>query len=206
MIVLLLTTRERNIQEFASDESFALPLIEENEIEIPVSPPLEGPHFTHISRSEPAEQQLTDDHVGVLPESKDTVVEPTLIMEGEEDEIILTNRPFRAALAANTIPAPVDQGIYDRIRPLQLPSTQVHMSGISLSRLADMDLQEVVEYYADENDFSLWTIANAGIKGINKVTGADIALFAARDEEGEISGFKLKSKRLNITTPLQKEE
>jgi hypothetical protein len=80
------------------------------------------------------------------------------------------------------------------------------MNGVSITMLAEMDLQEVVEVYTEEKDISIWTIANAGIKGINRITGSNIALLAARDDEGEISGFQLKSRRLSITRPLEREE
>jgi len=206
LISIVLVTRERGGGLVASEEPFSLPLIEEDEIVVPVSPPHEGQLFTPVAQAVPEERIGMDDQTGIQQQNEETVPVSTRSAEREDDQVILADRPLRAALAANTIPAPVDQGNYDRIRPLQLPATPVHMSGVSLSRLAEMDLQEVVEIYAEENDFSLWTIANAGIRGINRVTGADIALFAARDDEGEISGFKLKSKRLNITTPLQKED
>jgi hypothetical protein len=63
-----------------------------------------------------------------------------------------------------------------------------------------------VEAYAEEKNLSLFSIASAGIRGINRITGSDIELYAAKDDEGEISGFQFKSKRLNISTPLQKPE
>jgi hypothetical protein len=69
-----------------------------------------------------------------------------------------------------------------------------------------MDLQEMVENYAEEKDFSLWKIADAGIRGINKLAGSEISLMASRDEEGEVSGFKLKSKRFSLSRPLGQEE
>jgi len=59
--------------------------------------------------------------------------------------------------------------------------------------------------YTRERDFSMWTIANTGLKGINRITGSDISLMASRDEEGEVSGFQLKSRRFSMTRPLGRE-
>ena len=69
-----------------------------------------------------------------------------------------------------------------------------------------MGLQEIVEDYVEEKNFSLWKIADAGIKGINKLAGSDISLLASRDEDGEVSGFKLKSKRFSLSRPIGQEE
>lgn len=100
----------------------------------------------------------------------------------------------------------VDKGTYDQIESLEIPSTSIHLNSLSLSQLAEIDLQEAIEDYSEENDFSIWTIADAGIKGINRLTGADISLLAARDEEGDVSGFRFKSKWLSIATPLDQSE
>lgn len=112
----------------------------------------------------------------------------------------------RSILAARLPAAPVQPGTYDRIRPLYLPPSTVNQRNISLSSLASMDLQEVVEEYAREKDLSLWSVASAGIRGINRITGSDLQLYAARDEEGEVSGFQFKSRNLNISSPLDKSE
>ena len=109
-------------------------------------------------------------------------------------------------LAANSIAAPVARGEYDRIKPFRIPDSPVHMNRITLSRLADMNLQEMVEEYAEKKNFSIWTIAGAGIRGINRITGSDMELMAAKDNEGDVTGFQFKSKLLNITTPLAKQE
>jgi hypothetical protein len=112
----------------------------------------------------------------------------------------------RSILAARLPAAPVQPGTYDRIRPLYLPPSTVNQRNISLSSLASMDLQEVVEEYAREKDLSLWSVASAGIRGIHRLTGSDLQLYAARDEEGEVSGFQFKSRNLNISSPLDKSE
>lgn len=99
-----------------------------------------------------------------------------------------------------------DQAVPDEIEPLIVPPVPVHLSSLTVAQISELDLQGMLEDYTEKKDISLWKIANAGIKGINKVAGSDISLLAARDEEGEVSGFRLKSKRFSLTRPLDREE
>lgn len=94
----------------------------------------------------------------------------------------------------------------DQIEPLKIPPTPVNSSKFSLAQISERGIQEIVEDYAEEKDLSLLKIADAGIKGINKLAGSDISLLASRNEEGEVSGFKLKSKRFSFTRPINREE
>jgi hypothetical protein len=94
----------------------------------------------------------------------------------------------------------------DQIKPLQKTPVPLHPSSLTLAQLSDVGLQEMVEEYAEEKDLSLWKIVSAGVKGINKLAGSDISLMASRDEDGEVSGFKLKSKRFSLTRPIGREE
>lgn len=103
-------------------------------------------------------------------------------------------------------PAMLALAVPDRIEALDIPPVRIHLSSLSAEQLADMDLQEVFDDFTAEREFSLWTVANAGIKGINKITGSDISLLASRDDEGEVSGFRLKSKHLSVTRPLARRE
>lgn len=94
----------------------------------------------------------------------------------------------------------------DQIKALQQPPVPPNSNSLTLAQLSDVGLQEMVEEYAEEKDLSLWKIASAGIKGINKLARSDISLMASRDEEGEVSGFRLKSKRFSLTRPIAREE
>jgi hypothetical protein len=104
------------------------------------------------------------------------------------------NRPYISSLAGNPIP--------DKIKSLEIPPVSIHLSSLSLAQISELDLQAVVKDYREEKDLTFWTIANAGIKGINRIAGSDISLMASRDEEGDVSGFQLKSKRFSVTRPL----
>ncbi len=94
----------------------------------------------------------------------------------------------------------------DQIKALDIPPVDIHLGSLSLAQIYELDLQDVLEDYTQERDVSLWTIANAGLKGINKIAGSDISLLASRDEEGEVTGFQLKSKRFSVTRPLGQAE
>lgn len=94
----------------------------------------------------------------------------------------------------------------DQIEPLYVPPVPVHMSSLSLAQLSEFDLQEVIEDYTEEKDLSLWKIAKAGVKGINKLAGSNISLMASSDDEGERSGYQLKGKRFSLTRPLGQED
>ena len=95
---------------------------------------------------------------------------------------------------------------YDQIEPLNLPPSYIHLSSLSLAQISEIDLQQAFDNYTEEKDISLLSVANAGIKGINRLTGADISLMASRDDEGDVSGFRLKSKRFSFTRPIDRSE
>ncbi len=94
----------------------------------------------------------------------------------------------------------------DRIRPLEVPPSAIHYTSLSIAQIASMNLPEVIDEVAEEKNISLWSVASAGIKGINKVTGADISLLAYRDDDGGLSGIRLKSKRFSVNTPVTHKE
>lgn len=113
-------------------------------------------------------------------------------------------RPLRIAgqLSSNSQLATVSP---DQIKSLPLPNVSTNLRSLSVAQLAELDRKELMQEFVEEYDISLMSVANAGIKGINKLTGSDISLLASRDEEGEVSGFRLKSKRFSFTRPLSRQ-
>ncbi len=100
--------------------------------------------------------------------------------------------------------SPLQGVIYDRIEPLSIPPVTPHARRVILERITEVDLQGMFESYTEESEVSLWTIADLGIRGINRLTGAELSLMASRDEEGEISGIKLKAKRFSFSAPVDR--
>ncbi len=115
-------------------------------------------------------------------------------------------RSLRIASVAHRDVGFINRGSYDQIRPLEIPPVATHLTSLSFSQLATMDRQELFDEYTRENDISIWSIANAGIKGINRITGADLSLLAFRNEEGDVSGFRFKSRRFSVSAPLERAE
>jgi len=95
---------------------------------------------------------------------------------------------------------------YDQIKALDIPPSDIYISSLTLAQISEIDLQEAIEDYTEEKNISLWSIANSGIKGINKITGSEISLLATRDDEGDVSGFRLRSKRFSLSRPLDQSE
>jgi hypothetical protein len=132
----------------------------------------------------------------LLDDSKGDVVPPDDL---QPRQIAFSAKKLNATSLAST-------AVPDQIEPLLVPPVPIHLRSLSVAQISALDLQEMVEDYAEEKDFSLWKIADAGIKGINKLAGSDISLLASRDEDGEVSGFKLKSKRFSLSRPIGQEE
>lgn len=86
----------------------------------------------------------------------------------------------------------------DEIKALELGIIPAGHPGLNMAQLSEVELSDLINDYSEEQDLSIWAIAETGLKGIGKLTGSDISLSTSRDEEGYVSGFKLKSKRISI--------
>ncbi len=206
LMIVVLARREDQAAPLLSGHQVRLPEIGPRPVSVPVSPPLEREKAALVS-------PLPEKRIPP-PDSQDMETGRTAVVSTEssvqasiaEQAPGTMHVPLRISRFAHVEPAPLWEGTYDRIRPLDLPPSRVHQNGITLSRVAEMGLQEWVSEVAQERDFSFWTIADAGIRGINRVTGSNMDLVASRDEEGEVSGFRFKSRMLTISTPLEKSE
>ncbi|MEZ5069973.1 MAG: hypothetical protein R2751_03135 [Bacteroidales bacterium] len=90
----------------------------------------------------------------------------------------------------------------DRIVPLAIPAGNVHLRHLSLAQLAGIEPQDLLEAFAQENELTLVDLAQSGIQGINRLTGARMDLQASRDEAGDLSGFRFRSRFLTIDRSL----
>lgn len=142
---------------------------------------------SEIKRSQEPPTGLTDSSNLVKPE----IVEP---------------RPLRIAGNLSSTSEFVGKYTSDRIEPFHIPTVSPNLASLSVAQISELDRQELFDDFTEQYNISLMSAANAGIRGINKLTGSDISLLASRDEEGDISGFRLKSKRFSVTRPLGREE
>lgn len=100
----------------------------------------------------------------------------------------------------------VQEGIYDRITPLDLPPVSSMTGTLTWARFSQKGLKQTYKDFIDEKNLSLLTVASAGIDGINRLTGADLALNISRNDAGEVSGFRFRSNRLKVVAPVEKSE
>lgn len=140
------------------------------------------------------------DNIEAASSSNVQAIKETLPLEDikPESRAISASHFHRSSLVREATP--------DQIQALQISPVPVHIRSMTLAQLTEFGLQKMVEDYVEEKDISLWKIASAGIRGINRLTGADISLMASRDEADEISGFQLKSRHFSVTGPIGQDE
>ncbi len=163
---------------------------------------------------ETQEQETTEEIpetllAAVEQESSLRIEEPVEGQAGPGDlpeQQILEARPLRIADRMTASPDPLNVSTPDHIEPLEYTPVSPNLTSYSVGQLAEMDRQTLIRDFAEEHNISLMSVANAGIKGINKLTGSEISLLASRDEEGEVSGFQFKSRRLSVRGPIGREE
>ncbi len=131
---------------------------------------------------------------------------------GSGDTVSLAGRDrslperVRIAMVERSAPDLVHKAVYDRITPLKLPPGSAHLSNISLDRISSVDLQQLFDDFTEENEISIWTIANSGIRGFNRITGADISLMAQKDGEGDLSGITFRSRHFSFSRRIPSED
>lgn len=114
-------------------------------------------------------------------------------------------KPVKLVIADMRISGHSVSGTYDRIRPLEIPPLTVTPDNRSIP-IVGMSLRETIRVYAVENDITLFTVADAGINGLNRITGSEMALNLARDNKGEVSGFRFQSRWLKVEAPVEKNQ
>jgi len=158
-----------------------------------------------LARTDPGiTQENIQENLNSPEFAEETTVDAETNAQLISDEI--QARPLRIAGTFSGSSAMVGQASSDRIEPMPVHTVTARTSNLPLNEIAEIDRQLLLDEFTRENNISLLSVANAGIRGINKLTGSDISLMASRDEEGEVSGFRLKSKRFSISKPLSREE
>ncbi len=99
---------------------------------------------------------------------------------------------------------PFDQP-YDRLRPVPIAPPSINRGSLSALELARHQARRATEMIGDE-EVTIVTLANSGLKELNRITGTDAQIMASRDEDGAISGIRFKSRILNFTAPISRDE
>ncbi len=89
----------------------------------------------------------------------------------------------------------------DQIVPVAQPLPNISMSSLAIADRVRYQLNKASELL-DEDDVFIWNLASQGIEEINKRAGTDMSLMASKDQEGSVSGFRFKSRLLNVTAPI----
>jgi hypothetical protein len=209
LLVLLSRMPELPRQEGYSQaqEEFTPGAIQES----PVEAGVQAEEAEPVSDRIPAEQSETPDLIRreavVHPEQTEPVPAPEALTAAEpETRTAILPRSLAISAGKFKHSSMISEVRPDKIEALSFEPVTVPAGSLTMAQISEKGLQEIIEEYAEEKELSLWKIARAGINGINKIAGSDISLMASRDEEGEVSGFQLKSKRFSLSRPLNREE
>ena len=195
------TLQEEVFQEEVPQQALDVPA--QSEAQIAMAEPVENQKVQTIA--DPPAQKLKDPVLFSIKKDHDRSLELELeINVVPQDDL----QPRVLANAANQLnrSSTATEVVPDQIEPIIIPPVPIHLSSLSVAQISEMGLQEMIEDYTEEKDFSLLRVANAGIKGINRLAGSDISLLASRDDEGDVSGYQLKGKRFSLTRPLARED
>ena len=114
--------------------------------------------------------------------------------------------PVRIAMLEERFMKIPQEASKDRIEPLVLPVLYTNANKLSFRQISEKGLMQTYRDFAEEKDISLFTIASAGIDGINFLAGSDLSLNLSRDENGKVSGFRYRGDLLSVETPVKKAE
>lgn len=101
----------------------------------------------------------------------------------------------------NTLNIPVE---YDLLRPEVISPIAVNTRSLSFIELARYRINRATKVI-EEEDALLWSLASNGLKELNRLGIKETELIASRNEEGAISGIHFKSRFLNITAPINRD-
>ncbi len=92
----------------------------------------------------------------------------------------------------------------DKIISVTQPLPDINMSSLALADRVRYQMSRA-SGLMDEDDVFIWNLASQGIQEINKLAGTDMSLMASQDQEGSVSGFRFKSRFLNVTAPISQD-
>lgn len=136
------------------------------------------------------------------PESKD---HPEESSEAPVSDAVIEERPVKMAMLDKNLILPSLQVKYDRIKAIDIQSDFSEADQQAGEPYPADGLKQNYQEFIEKKNISLLSIASAGVEGINRVAGSDLSLDVARDEEGEVSGFRFRSALISIDSPLKKQ-
>ena len=77
---------------------------------------------------------------------------------------------------------------------------------LTLQEFAKQKLSSIILGEANEDELSIWSVANAGLDKINSRTGGEMKLQRNLDERGRTTHISFSSRLLSFSAPLKKEE
>jgi hypothetical protein len=95
---------------------------------------------------------------------------------------------------------------YDHIEMKPVSPIAINSSSLSLIDLARMRIRNAASEVIEEEDDLIWSLASNGLKEIGRIRAAGTELQASRNDQGEISGIIFRSRFLNITAPVNRQE
>ncbi len=122
---------------------------------------------------------------------------------GEEMHVTKPKQIAALNLQKSAVSLPKVQ--YDRLTPEIISPIAAKGNSLSIFDLARYRASKVAEAI-DEDDAFIWSLASSGIQGLNRINSTETALLTTRDEDGTISGFRLKTRFLNVSAPLNRNE
>jgi len=180
-----------------------------------------GPSATHIRPSSQTTVAGVDDAAQVVPDPNtitehidyneissqlnvevETAMATQTFFSGEEDLM----RPLQPLYGMDFNPEPVYASI--QIPALPLEEFREHGGTFDSYQKLDRFLNRRVNYALASTvgrpDFSLWDVAGAGLKGISKITGKELALERHYNQQGELQRLALRTESFNFSTRVNK--
>lgn len=153
----------------------------------------------------PVEYQIASES-RIASESNTSIPEQQDTREAEPKEAELEERPIRMAELEASLFRPSQGVSYDKIEGVDLPSQPVYTDQAGKYAYSEDGLKESYQAFLEEKNISLLSIASASVEGINRLSGSDLKLNVARDEEGEVRGFRFRSALISVDSPLKKQK
>ena len=125
--------------------------------------------------------------------------------QGHIQEAVLQERPLKLAMLQRSPTNPSLQVNFDKIEALELPAIKSYQDPWAGEQNPVDGLRQSYQEFVEKKNISLLSIASAGVEGINRLAGSELSLDVARDQKGEVKGFRFRSALISVDTPVKKQ-